>query len=57
MIDLRNFWCPRCMEWVASADISTRHIHYGCGEKCQYIKFCPDIFKGDVEKVVVEQDF
>lgn len=35
---LRNWWCPRCRQWLASEDIA-KYRHIVCGTKCQWRSF------------------
>ena len=40
MASLRNWWCPKCQKWVASAELDLTRRH-SCGTKVEWREFNP----------------
>ena len=44
IVELLNWWCPECRDWVASDDMNEANRHRECKTKCEWVRFTPCVF-------------
>ena len=52
--ELRNWWCPKCKEWLASCDIDLAQRHRECYAKVEWRRYevtCFDEGKHDAKAI------